>query len=171
MNLAWAIARLSQQAAAIEALVTSIDATQARWKTSPTDWSILEVVNHLADEEREDFRRRLDLTLHQPEAEWPPIDPAGWVTARKYSARDLGESLADFLRERNASLDWLRSLQAPDLSLGHRHPAISVRMQAGDLLASWTAHDLLHLRQLVELNYGYLSLQAQPYGVRYAGDW
>ena len=45
------------------------------------------------------------------------------------------------------------------------------KLTAGDLLASWAAHDLLHLRQLNELRYAYLIQVAAPYSVRYAGDW
>jgi hypothetical protein len=45
------------------------------------------------------------------------------------------------------------------------------RLSAGDMLMSWVAHDLLHLRQLVELHYAYHKQQAQPYDIGYAGDW
>ncbi len=44
-------------------------------------------------------------------------------------------------------------------------------MTAGDLLAAWVAHDVLHLRQLVELRYAYLVEEAQPNSVGYAGEW
>ena len=39
------------------------------------------------------------------------------------------------------------------------------------MLAAWVAHDLLHLRQLVELHYAWTAQQLQPYSVAYAGDW
>ncbi len=67
--------RLRANAAVIAALVAGVTDEQARWKPDPAQWSILEVMGHLADEEVEDFRTRLDLTLHRPEAEWPRIDP------------------------------------------------------------------------------------------------
>jgi hypothetical protein len=57
--------------------------------------------------------------------------------------------------------DWSRAWEvAPGYSL-----------RAGDLLAAWAAHDLLHLRQLVELQYECRRQQAAPYRVEYAGDW
>ena len=43
--------------------------------------------------------------------------------------------------------------------------------RAGDLLAAWVAHDLLHLRQLVELKYAYLARTMEPYALKYAGEW
>jgi hypothetical protein len=39
------------------------------------------------------------------------------------------------------------------------------------MLMAWVAHDLLHLRQLIELRYAYLQQQAQPYQIAYAGQW
>ncbi len=128
------------------------------------------MVNHLYDEEREDFRERLDLLLHQPEADWPPIDPAGWVATRQYNQRDLASSLANFLEERQRSLEWLRNLSQPDWDSGRMAPWGS-KMRAGDMLAAWLAHDFLHIRQLNELHYAYWAQTAAPYLVGYAGDW
>jgi hypothetical protein len=162
--------RFRQNATAISVLATGVGDEQVRWKPAPDEWSILEVINHLYDEEREDFRTRLDLTLHQPETPWPPIDPQGWVTAREYNSRALGASLAAFQTERAASLRWLAGLQDPDWRRSRTHP-VAGTLHAGDLLASWLAHDTLHLRQLAQLHYQFTLLKAAPYSVEYAGDW
>ncbi len=45
------------------------------------------------------------------------------------------------------------------------------KLTAGDMLASWLAHDLLHLRQCIELRYQLTSKAVQPYRVEYAGEW
>lgn len=169
MNLPIAIEHLAAQSQAVAALVADVAPNQARWKPTPDDWSILEVVNHLADEEREDFRTRVGLALSAPTSEWPPIDPQGWVTARRYNERELSPSLADYLAEREKSLAWLRGLAQPDWKSRVERPWGS--MTAGDLLAAWVAHDVLHLRQLVELRYAYLVEEAQPDSVGYAGEW
>jgi len=39
------------------------------------------------------------------------------------------------------------------------------------LFVAWVAHDLLHLRQLVELKWAYGQTQYAPYSAGYAGDW
>jgi hypothetical protein len=142
---------------------------KARRRPAPEAWSLLEVICHLHDEEREDFRPRLDLVLHRPQDTWTRIDPAGWITARRYNERDLAEALQGFLVERERSLAWLGSLAAPDWSREYQAPF--GRITAGDLLASWAAHDLLHTRQLVELRRARLLAQAAPYSTQYAGDW
>lgn len=170
MDLDFCISRLESGARAIEALARGVGDEQARWKPSPGKWSIVEVVCHLHDEEREDFRTRLDHTLHRPGEPWPPIDPEGWVTSRHYAARMLEPSLDAFLDERWRSLEWLRELDAPDWSRAAEHPRAG-RLTAGDLLASWAAHDLLHVRQLARLHYQYVEEGARPHRVEYAGGW
>jgi hypothetical protein len=161
--------RMRANAAAIAALARDVSDAQARWKPADDAWSLLEVVNHLYDEEREDFRTRVDYVLHRPGQEAPPIHPGAWVIERAYNQRDPRESLDAFLRERAASLEWLRGLQSADWDAEYRAPWGVLR--AGDLLAAWLAHDHLHLRQLNELHYAYLAQQAAPYSVAYAGDW
>lgn len=162
--------RLAETSGAIAALVRGVDARQASWKPSPERWSILDVVNHLADEEVEDFRTRLRLVLTDRAAPWPPIDPPGWVTERRYADRDLAESLGRFLDEREQSLDWLRELAPPDWTLTHEHPVMGP-MTAGTIAASWMAHDLLHVRQITKLRYDHLAAQATPHRIAYAGTW
>ena len=169
MNLEKLTQQMAGNAERIRALVEGVPEAQARWKPDPDSWSILEVVNHLYDEEREDFRVRLDIILHNPDEEWPPIDPQGWVTARKYNERDLTESLRNFLDEREASLQWLRGLSAPEWDAGVETPFGS--MKAGDMFAAWVAHDLLHMRQLVELHRAYIVHLVEPSEVDYAGEW
>lgn len=160
---------LAQGAETIAALVAGVAPDEARRRPAPDAWSLLEVVCHLHDEEREDFRPRLDVVLHRPEEAWTRIDPAGWVTARRYNERDLAEALQGFVVERERSLAWLGSLTAPDWSREYQAPF--GRITAGDLLVSWAAHDLLHTRQLVELRRARLLTQAGPHSTQYAGDW
>jgi hypothetical protein len=169
MELDYILSQMEENAEGIRALVAGRSDEEARWRPDAATWSILEVVNHLLDEEREDFRARIDLILHRPDAAWFPIDPEGWVTERGYNERDLTASLEGFLVARKESLDWLMGLSSPDWEASY--PAPFGRIRAGDVLASWAAHDLFHIRQLVELRWAYLLRTVEPYGVRYAGVW
>jgi DinB superfamily len=169
LTLESATVQLSQQANVIQALVQGVTQKHAMWKPDTDQWSINEVINHLADEEAEDFRKRFDLILHQPSAPWPSIHPSAWVTERSYNSRDLAESLERFLLERDKSITWLKGLAGVNLEQTHPHPDLGV-MRGGDILASWVAHDLLHIRQLTYLHYQYLK-QTQAYSIDYAGDW
>ena len=161
--------RLRANADVFAALVAGVPSEQARWKPDPAQWSIVEVVNHLADEEVEDFRARLDATLHRT-GEWPAIDPQGWPASRRYGERGLGESLERFLTARAASLAWLDGLSAPDWSRAYQHPSIGP-IRAGDLLTSWVAHDHIHIRQINRLLREWLVASLSDHSPRYAGRW
>ncbi len=169
MNYTDFAALLKHNAHRIQAMASGVSAEQSRWKPDPESWSILEVINHLYDEERSDFRVRLDLILHHPDREWPPIDPQGWVVERKYNERELSSSLENFLGERQVSLRWLES--QGEIDWDHEHTSEFGSMRAGDMFSAWVTHDQLHLRQLVELHRGYTELQAAPYALDYAGEW
>jgi hypothetical protein len=169
MDLNLFIAKMANQAQAVRSLVEGVPEAQARWKPDPGSWSILEVINHLYDEEREDFRAHLDACLHETQKPWSSIDPQGWVTQRRYNQRNPEESLNKFLGERQKSIAWLRNLSDPDWEATYMAPFGPIR--AGDLFAAWVAHDLLHLRQLVELHYAYTNQAVEPYILRYAGEW
>jgi hypothetical protein len=170
LSLPEATHRLRSTADAIRALARAADDEQARWKPAPERWSVLEIINHLADEEIEDFRIRLRLLLDDPAQDWPPIDPEGWVSARGYNQRDPAASLEEFLRRRRDSVAWLGTLDSVDWSLTHQHPRAGP-LSAGALLGSWLAHDLLHIRQLARLHYQYLEARVRPHSIVYAGNW
>ncbi|MCK4560771.1 MAG: DinB family protein [Calditrichia bacterium] len=167
MDYNYFISSLENSAKKIESLLEGVSEEQAKWKPQPEKWSILEVVNHLYDEERDDFRRRLDLTINTPDKDWPSIDPEGWVRAHEYYKKDYHQSVRNFLNERTKSLKWLKALSDPDWKQTHNHPAIGP-LVAADLLAAWATHDYLHLRQLSDLQARYLNILASPFSTKYA---
>jgi hypothetical protein len=169
MNLDYFIDRLSKNRGVFESLVRGISVEQAKWKPTPDKWSMLEVVNHLYDEEREDFRQRIELVLADPKQTWPPIDPRNWVITRRYNERDFETSLNYFLAEREKSLKWLGQLSSPNWRNSNDGP--NGTLAAGDLLASWLAHDFLHIRQLTRLHWQYVGKIAEPYQTAYGGPW
>lgn len=169
MDTARLIRSLERSADVVPALVEGLDAGDARQRGPDGAWSIVEIISHLADEEVEDFRTRVERTLRDANEAWPPIDPEGVAVERRYNDNDLAESVARFVRERRASVEWLRSLSAPDWEATYRHPQGPLR--AGDVLASWVAHDHLHLRQLAKRQYELTVRHGAPYRAAYAGPW
>lgn len=162
--------RLSNNAAVIQQLVAGVQLEAARWKPDAESWSMLEVTCHLADEEREDFKPKIQVLFNDPVPRFHSIDPQAWVTERAYNQRDLAASIADFLAERQRSLEWLHTLPAAtDWDMAYEQG--NRRLSAGDLLTAWIAHDLLHIRQLNELHYAYFAQLMSPYSPDYAGDW
>ena len=140
-----------------------------RWKPAPDKWCLLEILCHLRDEEREDFRARFKHILEKPEQQFVSIDPQAWVSERAYLDTDYETALTEFLEERTRSIEYLALLKEPLLHNIHMHPragAISAKM----ILANWVAHDLLHMRQITKLKYDLLTAcSAEDLG--YAGTW
>jgi len=172
LNLRHLLTQMEHTAAAIRHLVEGLSADQTSCRPTPEAWSLAEVVHHLAYEEVHDFRDRLDLVLHRPDEPWPAADPARGVDQSvpdTTSEENLARSLDAFLDARRTSLDWLAGLEDADWEVAHQAPF--GRIRAGDVMAAWAAHDLLHLRQLTELRWACLSRSVQPYELRYAGPW
>ena len=153
----------------IRALLVGIDQDEAGIKPNAESWSILEVICHLYDEEREDFREHLDFILHRQNEEWHQIDPEGWVIERKYNEQSFAEMQEKFFAERRKSLDWLQELSTANWETTYTSQYGSV--SAGEMLACWIAHDNLHIRQLVELRRARIENITKPHDIQYAGDW
>ncbi len=163
------IRQLEHNRHTFKALFSSLEKGQHNWKPTPEKWNLLEVLCHLYDEEREDFRARLKHTLETPDLPLPRIDPPGWVTERKYEEWDFNETLELLLSERSNSVKWLLSLRNPSWSNKHIHPKFG-ELSAEMFLANWLAHDYLHIRQITKLKYDYLKNKTTV-RMDYAGDW
>ena len=169
MNSSYIIQNLSRNQAVFHELLHDLTPIETSWKPAPDKWSLLEIVCHLYDEEREDFRARVDHVLTTPSKPLPPSDPVGWVTARKYSERNYNEMLTLFIEERKQSVKWLSSLQSPAWDNAYDHPRMG-KLTAEMFLVNWHAHDLLHMRQIIAVKHMYLS-QLTSETLQYAGSW
>ena len=150
----------------IRSLLSGVTQEAARLKSSAESWSILEVVCHLYDEEREDFREHLDFILHRQNEEWHEIDPE---RENEYNEQNFAEMQEKFFVEREKSFAWLNGLLNPDWEKTYTTEYRTI--SAGEMFACWVAHDNLHIRQLVELRRMRLENITKPYNLEYAGDW
>jgi len=163
------VQELTHSAEMIRALLAGVTQEEAQFKPTPEAWSQLEVICHLYDEEREDFRAKLESILNRPDEEFTSIDPQVWVTERKYNQQEFEQVKNNFFAERKKSLDWLKSLSVVDWNITHTDKYGSVT--AGEMFSAWVAHDNLHVRQLVELRRARIEQITQPYILEYAGEW
>jgi hypothetical protein len=167
MDAGALIARLEPVPEALRALLADLPDADWRWRPPEGGWSLLEVVHHLADEEVEDFRARLASVLEDPKRPWAKLDPEGAVVSRRANEADPRDVLERFRTERRRSLDWLAQVAAPRWESAYAHPKGSIA--AGDLLASWVAHDARHLEQIAKRLHGLAARDGAPYAVGYAG--
>ncbi|HEX5003479.1 MAG TPA: DinB family protein [Bacteroidia bacterium] len=169
MDHTYVINELERNKSVFRELLSRCSEKLRYWKTQPEKWNLLEVVCHLYDEERDDFRSRVRHVLETPHQPMPAIDPAGWVTSRKYSEKKYDSVLDAFLAERSESVKWLRSLKEPHWTNVYQHPSLG-NMSAELFLNNWLAHDYLHFRQITRIKFEFLKqLSGTP--MDYAGNW
>jgi hypothetical protein len=170
---AFLVEKLRAFPAVLAAILDGLTEPEWRFKPGPGDWAIAEILGHLAREEREDFRPRLERTLRDPAQAWPPLDPEGDVARFKDIDGDPRAFLAEFIRLREENLAWLHALGPLDALAwrnAHHHPK-GFTVRAGDLLASWADHDTLHARQIIKRRHQRIVRAAGTFGVEYAGAW
>jgi hypothetical protein len=168
-NLNFIISELDRNKEVFSRLLSGLRKDEYLWKQQPEKWCLLEIICHLHDEEREDFRARTKLILETPSEQFKSIDPTGWVAERNYINQNYPDMLQKFMSERELSINWLRSLTNPEWNNTYSHPKFG-EMTAKKFLVSWLAHDYLHFRQITRLKYDYLK-QSSGEELTYAGEW
>ena len=96
------------------------------------------------------------------------LDPPAWVTDRRYNEMDPGAVFLDFAEKRAASCQWLGGLSLDDLQKTVEHPKFGT-FRAGDFIAAWRMHDLLHLRQFAQALEVVTARRLEGWKVQYAG--
>ncbi len=155
MKAEQAFIQLSRNQHVFLHFLVAIQPEEYNWRPAPDKWSLLEILCHLRDEEREDFLPRIKIILEGSNERFKPIDPQGWVKKRKYAQKDFYKIFNDFVNMRDRSTDWLRSLEDPDWTRTYTHETLG-EMSAQLFLENWVAHDLLHIRQIVNARLAYL---------------
>jgi len=163
------INQLSKNQMVFGNLLKEITHTQALWKPDFSSWNLLEVVCHLVDEEKFDFRTRVRLVLEDPEKELPKFNPLHWVREHKYLEQNIGLKTEEFLEERTKSIAWLNSLDHPRWENFYAHRTLGP-ITALSYLANWLAHDYIHIRQVNRLAYEFFEFHSSS-NLSYAGKW
>ncbi|MCF8237775.1 MAG: DinB family protein [Saprospiraceae bacterium] len=166
---AFIISALTRNRDVFSHLLAQPHPDQIQWSQDPTKWSLLQIVCHLRDEESEDFRSRLRMVLDSPGVPFPGINPTGWVVDRNYAGQDYTTVLRQFLQERDDSIAWLNGLRDPQWDNATVHPRLGP-MSGHFVLANWLAHDHLHIRQIIRLQYDFLA-HLSGTSIQYAGFW
>jgi DinB superfamily len=158
---------LGQMPTVLDRLLGGLDAESARARPAPAEWSPVEIVCHLRDEETEDFGARLRVILTGADS-FVPIEPERWADERRYREASLPEALGAFRTRRAESLDLLRSITPEALDGSRAHGRLG-RLSGLDLVAAWVAHDRIHLAQLAATLARLWALRWAPLRAEYAG--
>lgn len=164
-----AILGLEQNMHAIASLLSGLSENEQLHRPEARKWNLLEIICHLYDEEREDFRARIRYILENESGGFVPINPVQWVEARKYAEQDFDRVLNLWKSERMASVEWLNTTKNSNWEQAYMHPKLG-NMTASMLLQNWLAHDFLHIRQILKNRYTWLSKNTGE-DLSYAGNW
>src|SRR5262249_54167175 len=142
---------LQRTPAVLRSLLLGLPSEWTDATEGPGTWSPFDVVGHLIHGERTDWVPRGEHLLRYGDAvPFPPFDRGAMFTAS--SGRTLPELLETFEEARETSLARLRALGLTDADLDRRgrHPEFGV-VTMGQHLATWVAHDLGHIHQIVRV--------------------
>lgn len=150
-DLREAIQLLRRTPETLRALLADLDDPWLAAHEGPGTWTCTQVVAHLADLEETDWMVRTRVILAGDEnAVFTPIDRERFQTSLAgMPMRDLLDVLSDRRRQNVDALEAL-CLTREDLSRRARHPDFGP-VTLGQLLATWTVHDLTHIAQIARV--------------------
>jgi hypothetical protein len=135
----------------VRALLLDLPANWTSAVEGPGTWSPYDVVGHLIHGERTDWVPRVEHMLRHGDAvPFPPFDrEAMFAASTGLSLAQLLETFATLRAENLGRLAAL-NLTSEDLSRRGLHPELGV-VTMGQHLATWVAHDLGHVSQIVRV--------------------
>ena len=132
----------------VRALVRGVDDATARRRPAEGEWSLVEVVAHMADVD-ERARERVERILDEDDPELAPFDQDALAESERYRDRALADEVERLATTRAAHLDLLDSLGDEQWERTGRHGEHG-RMTVRDYEAHCAAEDVDHLAQIAE---------------------
>jgi hypothetical protein len=139
----------SQLVDSLERAIAGLSLAQLRQPERPGKWSVIEVIQHLADSEIvTGYRLRLILAGDVPAI--PAYDQDAWAQRLRYLESSLPEALRQLRVLREGSLTLLRGLRPEEWERVGIHGERG-RESVRQLTKLQAGHDLLHLRQIARI--------------------
>jgi hypothetical protein len=150
-ELQQAIEILSRTPSTLNSLLRGLEADWAMGNEGPDTWSPFDILGHLIHGEETDWIPRARIILEHGESQaFEPFDR--FAQFEKSKGKSLEELLDEFESLRNRNLAALEQMNITPDQLDRRgtHPELGT-VTLGELLATWTAHDLSHIAQAVRV--------------------
>lgn len=144
-----ALSVLADTPGRIGTLIAGRTQEDLRWTTSPSRWSIAQILAHLADAEVVGAYR-FRMILGAPGTPIQAFDQDAWAREMDYQTRDTTASLGLFTALRAALLQLVRGLNDDKLDRFGIH-AERGKESVRHLIALYAGHDLNHLAQIERL--------------------
>jgi hypothetical protein len=149
-DLAASIPILDRTPNVLRALLEGLPDAWIHANDGPGTWSAFDVLGHLIHGEKTDWMPRAHRILEKGSSEpFEPFDREAMFEASR--GKSIEALLDEFERLRRANIATLRALdlKPADLARVGRHPELGA-VTLGQHLATWTAHDLGHIRQIAQ---------------------
>ncbi len=143
-----AVEILSQTPATVKSLLGNLSADWIENAPDSETWSPFDIVGHLINGEETDWIPRAEIVLGQGENRtFNPFDR--FAQFEKSKGKTLNELIETFAASRMKNLEILREMNLTEekLKLKGIHPELG-EVTLEQLLATWTVHDLNHIKQL-----------------------
>jgi hypothetical protein len=134
---------------ALQEAVAGLTDSQLRQAEKPGKWSVIQVVQHLADTEIV-YAYRIRLILASDAPEIHGYDQDAWARRLRYAEMPLADALAQVRILRRRGLDLLRSLRPEEWERAGMHSERG-RESVRHITKLLAGHDLLHLRQIARI--------------------
>lgn len=134
---------------AIREMLDGCSEEALRRPEAPGKWSVVEVVQHLADSDLV-WAYRMRLVVAEDRPRLTGFDQDLWATRLRYRDAEPAAALGQFDTLRAINLRLIASLEATDLS------RVGVHTERGDerldhMIRLYAGHDLAHLRQITRI--------------------
>ena len=136
--------------AALAAMLSNLPANAWTDSPHPDEWSLVEIVSHLRDVEREVNLSRIQTFLSEDNPFISADDTDVWAAERGYAEQDGERALRDFIAARMDTLAALKNLSDEDWQRSGRH-AIFGPVTLQEQLGFMAEHDRVHLRQIYKV--------------------
>jgi len=133
----------------LRSLVSGQPGSKLTWTVRPGQWSVVQILAHLADAEIVSAWR-LRSILAVDNVPLQAFDQDIWSSAFKYADTDPNESMDTFDVNRRATLSLLRRVDADRLQHAGQHQERG-RESITHLVRLYAGHDLNHLKQIQAL--------------------
>ena len=133
--------------AALKGLLSDLPASAWVESPHPEEWSLVEIISHLRDVEREVNLPRIQTFLNEENPFITADDTDMWVSERAYAKENGEGALLGFVNARLETLDALKKLNDEDWQRAGRH-AIFGPITMQEQLGFVVEHDRVHLRQI-----------------------
>jgi FMN phosphatase YigB (HAD superfamily) len=136
----------SSTPAVLDGLLCGLNSDGWKRKASASEWTLLELICHLRDTEREIHRMQLELFNGHDEPFIPRPDTGVWANQRDYLHEDGTASLKEFHMARLATLEILKNTSDDGWERKARH-AIFGPTNFREVAGFMADHDRLHVQQ------------------------